>query len=232
MPLSLGKISVSIGCAVYNNLTFNRTDMESDFSELVETLREKCIVAPRVLVYCQSLDMCAELYAHFHHNLQEASYYPPDSEHISDHRLFGMYHANTCQHNKDVILNSLADPNGVVRVVFATVALGMGINLRDINVVIHYGSPQSLEDYFQESGRGGRSGDNAVSTIFWKPIDCLVKKQPITLRDHELITVRRYLTNMTGCRRKWLLEYFDTQISTDVPHCCDICSNFASNPHT
>ena len=28
----------------------------------------------------------------------------------------------------------------------------MGINLQDINILIHYGAPQSLEDYFQQAG--------------------------------------------------------------------------------
>ena len=64
-----------------------------------------------------------------------------------------MFHANTPQHNKDVILSNLTKADGVVRVVFATVALGMGINLRDVNTVIHYGALQSIEDYFQDSGR-------------------------------------------------------------------------------
>ena len=44
-----------------------RTDVEADFRPLVNTLRKKAVDAPRVLVYCQSLDMCSELYAHFHH---------------------------------------------------------------------------------------------------------------------------------------------------------------------
>ena len=35
------------------------------------------------------------------------------------------------------------------------------MNLVDCNNVIHYGAPQSIEDYFQESGRVGRSGDHA-----------------------------------------------------------------------
>ena len=135
-------------------------------------------------MYCQSLDTCANLYAHFHYELGEASYHPPGSPHLSDHRLFGMFHSNTPEHNKEVILKSLLIPNGVVRVVFATVALGMGIDLRDVNTIIHYGAPRSLEDYFQESGRGGRSGEDAVSTIFWKTVDCPVRKQPTTLRDH------------------------------------------------
>ena len=88
--------------------------------------------------------------SHFHHELQDASYHPQDAAHLSDYRLFGVFHANTYQHNKDVILKSLLVSDGVVRVVFATVALGTGINLQNINTVIHYGTPQSLEDYFQE----------------------------------------------------------------------------------
>lgn len=72
-----------------------------------------------------------------------------------------MFHASTPQHNKEVILNSLAKSDGVVRIVFATVAFGMGNNLRDINMIVHYGASQSTDDYFQESGRGGRSGEQA-----------------------------------------------------------------------
>ena len=66
-----------------------------------------------------------------------------------------MFHANTPQHNKDVIFKSLLVPDGVVRVVFTTVALGTSIDLCDVNAVIHYGAPQCLEEYFQENnGRG------------------------------------------------------------------------------
>ena len=36
-----------------------------------------------------------------------------------------MFHSSTPQHNKDVILKSLTQSDGGVRVVFATVALGM-----------------------------------------------------------------------------------------------------------
>ena len=36
----------------------------------------------------------------------------------------------------------------MVRIVFTTVALGMGIDLQDVDTVVHYGAPRSLEDYF------------------------------------------------------------------------------------
>ena len=53
---------------------------------------------------------CADLFAHFHYELGDDSYYPPGSPHLSDYRLFGMFHASTPQHNKNVILQSLLRP--------------------------------------------------------------------------------------------------------------------------
>ena len=109
-------------------------------------------------MYCQSLDTCADLYAHFHDELAEASYYLLVLLILVTTGSFCMFHAHTLQHNKDVILRSLLDPDGVVHVVFSTIALGIGIDVQDVNTIIHYGAPQNQEDYFQESGRGGRSG--------------------------------------------------------------------------
>ena len=83
----------------------------------------------RVIFYCRSLSVCADLYTFYLYCLGEESYFPPDVPKISDNRLFGMYHANTPTHNKEVILNSIQKDDGVVRLVFAMVALGMGVNL-------------------------------------------------------------------------------------------------------
>ena len=73
--------------------------------------------------------------------------------------------------------------------------------------MIHYGTPVSTDNYFQESARGGHSGKEAQSVLFWKPRDCRVEKEPTSTHDDEVIAVRKYLENT--CRRVWLLEYFD-----------------------
>ena len=205
-----------------------RTDMETDLEPLLQSLRQLANRAPRVIVYCRSLNSCADLYAHFHYELGDNSYYPSDSPHLSHHRLFGMYHLNTPQYNKDVILKSLTQPDGVVRIVFATTALGMGVNLCNVNTIIHYGAPHSIDDYSQESGRGGRSGDDARSVVYWKPIDCPVRKDLVTTRDKEVADVRRYLANTDICRRFWLLDYFDRECARTkkiLKMCCDVCTS-------
>ena len=69
-----------------------------------------------------------------------------------------MYHLTTEEKVKDEILNSVSDPGGWVRILFCTVAFGMGLNGKNITLVFHFGPSQGVDDYVQESGRGGRRG--------------------------------------------------------------------------
>ena len=42
-----------------------------------------------------------------------------------------------------------------VRVVVATNAFGMGVDKRDVRLVVHHDLPRLAEAYYQEAGRGG-----------------------------------------------------------------------------
>lgn len=56
-------------------------------------------------------------------------------------------------------------------VVICTNAFGMGLDVPDVRLVVHWQHPASVEDYLQEFGRAGRDGRPAVAILFTGPKD-------------------------------------------------------------
>ena len=95
----------------------------------MSTLQEKQKDTLRIVVYCRTLMICADLFSRFSYEMGKSQYYTPSAPELSENRLFGMFHASTPQHSEDVIMGSLPDCHSTFRVVFASVAMGIGIGL-------------------------------------------------------------------------------------------------------
>ena len=79
------------------------------------------------------------------------------------------YHAGLEQADKDA--RQQAWTSGEYRVIVATNAFGMGIDKPDVRVVVHMDTPDSIEAYFQEAGRGGRDGKRSYAVLLHSPGD-------------------------------------------------------------
>ena len=69
------------------------------------------------------------------------------------------YHAGRNYQERSAIENAFGA--GKLRVVVATVAFGMGIDISSVDAVVHATMPRSLEEYVQQIGRAGRDGSEA-----------------------------------------------------------------------
>lgn len=76
-----------------------------------------------------------------------------------------LYHAG--MKDQDRRASQEAFLNGSARMISATSAFGMGVDRPDIRGVIHFDIPGSIEAYYQEAGRAGRDGNQALCLLLF-----------------------------------------------------------------
>jgi ATP-dependent DNA helicase RecQ len=154
------------------------------------------------------------------------------------------YHAGLSGRERDRVQGEFLA--GRAEVVVATNAFGMGIDRPDVRVVVHLAPPGSIEAYYQEVGRAGRDGADAVGLLLISPGDMAVRRHLIESEvdgrtpDPEAVRHRwnLFLELMRwaeggSCRHDAILRYFSDEKET-LSGCgrCDNCLRLDSDaPH-
>jgi len=123
--------------------------------------------------------------------------------------ISGSYHAGLnkktrCQIQDDFISNNC-------NVIISTVAFGMGID-QIVRCVLVIGFPSSIEEYYQQIGRGGRDGLYCETVFYYdksKKIikEIMLRKEPNNQHKFDnLKKVEEYFYTKK-CRRQYILEY-------------------------
>lgn len=123
---------------------------------------------------------------------------------------------------------------GDVKTIVATGALGLGVDLATIDLVIHYGIPYGLIDFAQESGRAGRANQQAASWVlsctYWESIRAERAKAQYWSWDRNVQRMQDWMVS-DRCRREHLDAFMDgaepVTCGTLNPDeaLCDICSS-------
>jgi ATP-dependent DNA helicase RecQ len=155
------------------------------------------------------------------------------------------YHAGLADSARSKVQERFS--SGSLRIVCATNAFGMGIDRPDVETVVHFDIPGSLEAYYQEIGRAGRDGRAATATLLWNYVDVKTREflidreneegaerearrpDPVEIArrkelDHKKLRRIVAYADTVNCLRWTILQYFGDPAATALCGSCSTCA--------
>ncbi|KAJ3516039.1 hypothetical protein NLJ89_g1382 [Agrocybe chaxingu] len=109
----------------------------------------------KAVVFCSTIDLC------FHVAVYGWSLYPEGVQRLLNVRLWSSITSAESNQRTLELFNNREDTS----VIIATIAFGMGMNLRTINTVINLGLPSSFSALVQQNGRTGRNPQISAQSL-------------------------------------------------------------------
>lgn len=140
------------------------------------------------------------------------------------------YHSKLDSLNRENILNRyMGRLEPEFDDIICTNAFGMGLDIPNVRLVVHWQHPASIEDYVQEYGRAGRDGKDSIALLFYdnskgsndirlqdymlnitienSNLDEVAKKEEYDFQKKKLGQINEYALS-NKCLRKQILLYF------------------------
>ena len=195
----------------------NDTDLESSFEwlkDMVATQGEKML---KTLVFFHKVAKQSLVYEFLDDELKESGHKGKGPFSDKTH-FFEMYHMKTDDSIKQSVLEHFSG-NGHLRCVLASSSFSMGLDIPDVERIVHFGPAMDVDDFLQETGRASRSVGSKALSIVLLSRGCL--------NGPNLAQEMKKFVKTKNCRRVAVLKhYMDNAESIKPQHdCCDNCSD-------
>lgn len=137
-------------------------------------------------------------------------------------------HSKMRPHKKEKMLLDFL--TGQRKIMVATTAFGMGVDVHDIELILHFNVPLSIVDYVQQIGRGGRDGRKCHCVLFYeqngddqKIFASFYKKSQNSKMLKQRYQEMQDFVHSKGCMQQEILAYF----GQTAQKTCQKCTNCA-----
>ena len=153
-------------------------------------------------------------------------------KHLRKHDFSVDFYHGKCKHKPERLRRFR---EGKTRIMVATNAFGLGVDIPGIRLVIHHAPLIGLDDYLQEVGRAGRDGKKAETLLLWHPYDFtinrnLIQKNRLDLTGKELRdrlaaldALEQYAQDTHTCRWRRIRKFFGEKKGKKCQKRCDNC---------
>ena len=191
--------------------------------KLTDELNSKQSQTPKTVLFCQSLQHCANIFATIKRLLGENITEPPGSPPDITNCIVSVFTSVSTTQMRELLLQEFSSTSTNLRLLIATTAFGLGVDCPDIERIINWGSPSMLEELVQEAGQGGRDGRPAEAILYPKAVG---RKLTQAVKDYQ-DTIRSVEESI--CLGTFL---FATEQPTRHPTvacaCCDLCTQLCN----
>ena len=120
------------------------------------------------------------------------------------------------------------------RIMVATTAFGMGVDVPDIRLVVHFELPLSVIDYYQQIGRAGRDGKKSRCVLLYAPEDQDQNVNILCKEDYDESLQKLLLDRLDEMVRivtgkVCIMQQVLTALGEKKPNTCRHCTNCQRN---
>lgn len=120
------------------------------------------------------------------------------------------------------------------RIMVATTAFGMGVDVPDIRLVVHFELPLSVIDYYQQIGRAGRDGKKSRCVLLYAPEDQDQNVNILCKEDYDESLQKLLLDRLDEMVRivtgkACIMQQVLTALGEKKPNTCRHCTNCQRN---